>query len=167
MLKSNGIPWAVFLCFASLAAACGGDDSGPAAPTTGEPEAVTLTGTWAGSFAGQVISSDRVGAELEQSQGSHGERNTSGTWSALVRLPPVPGAPAEVELGGVVTGNATGGTAELLFAIEGFPDYFPEGCGLSVSVSSFDAMTMEATWSTNDQCRPPAVDEGAMTLMRQ
>lgn len=167
MPKSNRVLWIVLTCFASLATACGGDDSGPTAPTTVQPEAVTLTGTWAGTFQGQVISSDRVGAELEQSQGSHGERNTSGTWSALVRLPPVPGAPAEVELGGVVTGNATGGTAELLFAIEGFPDYFPEGCGLSLSVSSFDATTLEATWNTNGQCQPPAVDEGTMTLLRQ
>ena len=167
MLKSSRALWLVLACFVSPAAACGGDDSGPAGPTPVEPEAVTLTGTWAGSFDGQVISSDRVGAELEQSQGSHGERNTSGTWSAMVRLPPVPGAPTEVELGGVVTGNATGGTAELLFAIEGFADYFPEGCGLSVSVSSFDATTMEASWTTNDQCQPPAVDEGMMVLMRQ
>lgn len=64
-------------------------------------------------------------------------------------------------------GNATGDTAELTFGIDGFRDYFPEGCALIVSVSSFDATTMSATWTTNDECRPPAVDEGTLTMMRQ
>ena len=162
MRKKNTVARVVTLSLALLAAACG-DGSGPTEPT----DAVRLTGSWAGSFEGQVISSRRVGAELEQGAGTHGERtNVSGTWSATVRLPPVPGAPAEVELGGAVRGEATGGTAELTFGIDGFREYFPEGCALLVSVSSFDATTLNATWRTSDECRAPAVDAGTMTLMR-
>ena len=163
MSKSNGILRVVPLCFALLAAACG-DDASPTAPTATAPR---LTGTWSGSFQGQVISSQRFSTTLEQGDGSHGERtNVDGTWSATVRLPPVPGAPAEVELGGPVRGDATGGAAELTFEIEGFPEYFPEGCGIAADVT-FDATTMNATWETNDMCQPPAVDEGTLTMMRQ
>lgn len=152
------------VCCAVLAAACGGDGSGPTAPT----DTVRLTGTWAGSFEGQVISSRRLSAELEQSDGIHGERtNVTGSWNATVRLPPVPGVPAEVELGGSVRGNATGSTADLTFEIDGFRDYFPEGCAILVDVSSFDATRLTGTWRTSDECRAPAVDLGTLTMTRQ
>jgi hypothetical protein len=56
--------------------------------------------------------------------------------------------------------------AELSFLLEGFADYFPEGCAIDASVSSFDEATLEATWETNDTCQPPAVDEGTLSLAR-
>ena len=163
MLKSDSTLRVVPLCFALLAGACG-DDSGPTGPTTSRPR---LTGDWIGSLEGRLISGQRFSANLQQGEGQHGERtNVDGTWSATVRLPPVPGAPTEVELSGTARGNAEGETAELSFKIEGFRDYFPEGCAIDLS-GSFDQTTLSGTWTTNDMCQPPAVDEGTMTLTRQ
>ncbi len=164
MLKSNPARWAIILCFALLAAGCGDDDS-PTAPTTvepdPEPEPITLTGTWSGRVEGTIVTGD---ASSELTQDGTG---VTGTWSmqmpaTLVAL----GAPAEAELAGSVTGTAMDMTAELAFSLDGFPQYFPEGCGIDVSVTSFDATTMEATWATNDMCQPPAVDMGMLTFTR-
>ena len=164
MLKSGRVLWIVLIGFASLAAACGGDDSGPTGPTTSRPR---LTGNWTGSFEGQLISSDQMSTNLQQGEDQHGERtNVDGTWSATVRLPPVPGAPTEVELTGTARGNAEGETVELSFKIDGFRDYFPEGCAIDLT-GTFDATTLRGTWTTNDMCQPPAVDQGTITLMRQ
>ena len=164
MLKSSSARWALFLCFALLAAACGGDDS-PTAPTPvepePEPEPITLTGSWSGSVEGVFVTGD---ASTELSQDG---ADVTGTWSmpmpaTLVAL----GAPAQAELAGSVTGTAMDMTAELSFTLDGFPEYFPEGCAIDVSVTSFDATTMEGTWATNDMCQPPAVDEGTLSFMR-
>ena len=162
MLKSSRARWALFLCFALLAPACGGDDS-PTAPTPvePEPEPITLTGSWSGSVEGVFVTGD---ASTELSQDG---ANVTGTWSmpmpaTLVAL----GAPAQAELAGSVTGTAMDMTAELSFTLDGFPQYFPEGCAIDVSATSFDATTMEGTWATNDMCQPPAVDEGTLSFMR-
>ena len=161
-LKSDSILFLFVLCLVALgAAACGGDSS-PTTPTPAPPAPVTLTGVWVGPVDGQLISSDSATADLAQSAST-----VTGEWSATVRLPPVPGAPAEVPLGGPVTGTATGATAELAFAIVGFPTYFAEGCAIDVSVTSFDQTTMQADWTTNDMCQPPAVDSGTLTFTRQ
>jgi len=42
-----------------------------------------------------------------------------------------------------------------------------EGCALALSVSSFDATTMQGTWATNTLCQAPVVDNGTMTMTRQ
>ncbi len=161
MSRSNSSRVLFILWIALVAAACGGDDSGPTEPTPVEPVAVTLTGTWTGSFEGALISGDDLRVELTQ-EGTM----VTGSWTATVRLPPVPGAPPEIPLGGGVTGTAADTTAELSFLLEGFPDYFPEGCAIDASVTSFDEATAEATWETNTTCQPPAVDEGTLSLAR-
>lgn len=163
MLRSNSSRVLFTFCIALVAAACGGDDAGPTEPTPVEPPApVTLTGTWTGSFEGALISGDDLRVELTQ-EGTM----VTGSWTATVRLPPVPGAPPEVPLGGGVNGTAAETTAELSFLLEGFPDYFPEGCAIDASVTSFGEATLEATWETNTICQPPAVDSGTLTLTRQ
>lgn len=60
-------------------------------------------------------------------------------------------------------GEATGGTAELTFGMDGFRDCSGGVRTPRVSVSSFDATMLSSTWRTSDECRPPAVDEGTMT----
>jgi hypothetical protein len=163
MLKSNRARWAIVLCFALLAAGCGDDDS-PTAPTTTEPDPdpdpVTVTGTWSGSFDGADISGDNVSVDLTQDG-----TTVTGRWTATVRLPPVPGAPPEVPLGGAVTGTVDNMSTELAFAIEGFADYFPEGCAIAVT-ASFDETTMKGDWMTNASCQEPAVDEGTLSFTR-
>ena len=165
MVKSNSARVAVILCFALVAAACGDDDS-PAAPTTPEPEPepITLTGSWSGRVEGAFVTGE-AGAELTQDGA-----NVTGDWSmqmpaALVAF----GAPAEVDLEGPVTGTVSGMTAALSFGfLDAFATYFGSTeCAIEVSVTSFDETTMEATWMTNDQCQPPAVDEGRLSFMRQ
>ena len=166
MLKSNPARWAIILCFALLAAGCGDDDS-PTAPTTvepePEPEPITLTGTWSGRVEGNLVTGEAM-AMLTQDGA-----NVTGDWSmqmpaALVLV----GAPAEVDLEGPVTGTVTDMTAALSFGfLEAFTPYFGSpDCGIDVSVTSFDATTMEATWTTNDSCQPPVVDMGMLTFMR-
>ena len=164
MLKSNSARWAICVCFALLAAACGGDDS-PAAPTTPEPEPepVTLAGTWSGRVEGTFVTGE-ASAELTQDGA-----NVGGNWSmqmpaALVAF----GAPAEIELEGPVTGTVTDMTAALSFGfLEAFAPYFGDpACGIDVSVTSFDATMLEATWETNASCQPPVVDEGTLTFTR-
>ena len=70
-----------------------------------------------------------------------------------------------------MTGTATGTTADLSFAftdeVEVFRQYFPEGCALTVTVTSFSATTMDATWMTNASCRAPVIDNGTLALTRQ
>ncbi len=164
MVKSNRARWAIILGFALLTGACGDDDSGPTTPSPvepPEPAPITLTGSWSGRVEGALVSGD-ASAELTQTGA-----DVTGTWSmqmpaTLVAL----GAPAEAELAGSVTGTAMDMTAELAFSLDGFPQYFPEGCAIDVSITSFDATTMEATWATNDMCQPPAVDEGTLSFMR-
>ena len=164
MTKSKGLRLAVVLCGIVLATAC--QSASPTAPTEPEPEPVTLTGAWSGSATGTLIQSDAVTATLAQT-----DATVAGDWSM-----PMPviligfGAPAEVDLSGPVTGTATDTTAELSFAfrddVEVFRQYFAPGCALSVTVTSFTATTMEATWTTNTSCVPPVTDSGAMTLTR-
>lgn len=124
---------------------------------------VDVTGTWRGSFTGNLVVSDSVRATLTQTGSS-----VSGDWStpmpaALV----VVGAPAGVNLTGAVTGTATGTTAELSFAFEGFQQYFAPGCALALTVSSVTATTMAGTWTTNTSCQAPVVDQGTLSLTRQ
>ena len=165
MLKSNRGRLAVAICFALLAAGCGDDDS-PTAPTNvePEPEPITLTGTWSGRVEGNLVIGEAM-AMLTQDGA-----NVTGDWSmqmpaALVAV----GAPAEVDLEGPVTGTVTDMTAALSFGfLEAFTPYFGSpDCGIDVSVTSFDATTMEATWTTNDSCQPPVDDMGMLTFMRQ
>ena len=169
MIKSNDFRLALVLCGALLAGAC--QSASPTAPTEPEPEPepepVTLTGTWSGSATGLLIVSDAVTSTLTQT-----DTAVTGDWSMpmpaiLVGL----GAPAEVNLSGPVTGTATGTTADLSFGfrddVEVFRQYFAPGCALSVTVTSFTATTLEATWMTNTSCVPPVTDSGTLTLTRQ
>ena len=165
MWQSNSALRAIAFCFALLAAACATDD-GPTAPTDDpepEPEPVTLTGTWSGTFEGVLVAGDG------QATLTHDGTDVTGEWSVPMSPPLLAlGAPADVDLGGPVTGVATGTTAELSF---GFLDVFEAhfggaDCALDVSVSSFDETTMEATWATSTDCTP-ATDEGTLSFTRQ
>lgn len=157
---------AIVFCFALAAAACGGDDS-PAAPTapTPDPEpVVTLTGTWTGPVDGVLVDGD-ARAEMTQTG-----TNVTGDWSmpmpaALVLV----GAPADVPLTGPVTGTVSGTTAALTFGfLAAYADYFGSAdCAITVTVTSFSQTMMEATWTTNESCQAPAVDEGTLTFTRQ
>lgn len=157
---------AIVFCFALAAAACGGDDS-PAAPSTPTPDpepVVTLTGTWTGPVDGVLVDGD-ARAELTQTG-----TNVTGDWSmpmpaALVLV----GAPADVPLTGPVTGTVSGTTAALTFGfLAAYADYFGSAdCAITVTVTSFSQTMMEATWTTNESCQAPAVDEGTLTFTRQ
>ena len=159
-MTNNRNPMMAILLCTLAAAAC--DSASPTAPTTPEPAAVTLAGTWRGSFTGNLVVSDSVSAELAQTGTA-----VSGSWST-----PMPavlvgfGAPAGVNLTGPVTGTVTGTTADLSFAFEGFRQYFADGCALALTVSSFTATTMEGTWTTNTSCQAPVVDQGTLSLTR-
>ena len=148
-----------------LAAAC--QSASPTAPTDAEPEPVTLSGTWTGSATGNFIASDAVTATLTQTDAA-----VTGDWSTPMPATLVGfGAPANVNLYGPVTGTATGSTADLSFAftdeVAVFRQYFPEGCALTVTVTSFTATTMDATWMTNASCQAPVIDNGTLALTRQ
>ena len=167
MSRSNSSRFLFILCIALVAAACGGDD-GPTEPTPVEPPPppVTLTGTWSGRAEGGFVTGEAM-ATLTQT-GS----DVTGDWSmqmpaALVAL----GAPAELDLEGPVSGMVTGMTAELSFGfveIEAFAEYVDTSeCAIDVSVSSFDATMLEATWATNAMCEPPVVDEGTLSFTRE
>ena len=166
MIKSNDFRLALVLCGIVLAVAC--QSASPTAPTEPEPEPepVTLSGTWTGSATGNFISSDAVTATLTQTDAA-----VTGEWSTPMPATLVGfGAPANVNLSGPVTGTASGTTADLSFAfadIEVFRTYFPEGCALDVTVTSFSETTMEATWMTNTSCQAPVVDNGTLSLTRQ
>ena len=162
MLKHSSTRLVGVLCFALLTTACG-DDSSPTAPTP----AVTLTGTWAGTFAGNLVSGD--GQMMLTQEGV----NVTGEWSApipelLLALAPPGFDLAGVDLAGPVTGTVAGTTATLSF---GFLEVFslflgnPE-CGLNVTVTSFDATSLEGTYATNDSCQPPIVDQGTLAFTR-
>lgn len=161
MTKTTAIPMTILLCTLATAAC---DSASPTAPTEEpEPAAVTLTGTWSGSFTGALVTSDSVRATLTQT-GS----NVTGDWSTPMPATLIAfGAPAGVNLTGPVTGTATGTTAELSFAFEGFQQYFAPGCALALTVSSVTATTMEGTWTTNTSCQAPVVDQGTLSLTRQ
>ena len=138
-------------------AACGDSPAGPSGGTT-------LTGSWAGSFTGTLVEGD-ASATLTQDDAS-----VTGDWTAPMPAPLVLlGAPAAVPLAGPVMGTADGTTAELEFAfIEAFHPYFGGAdCALAVSVSSFSATTLTATWEMNASCPDELFDSGTLTLMRQ
>lgn len=145
------------LAMAGGAAACGDSPAGPS-------DTVTLTGDWAGSFTGNVVEGD-ASAMFTQD-----DAQVTGDWTAPMPAPLVAlGAPAAVPLAGPVMGTADGTTAELEFAfIEAFHSYFQgPDCALAVSVSSFSATTLTATWETNTSCPDNISDSGTLTLMRQ
>lgn len=167
MSRSNSSRFLFIFCIALVAAACGGDD-GPTAPTTTEPEPepepILLTGSWSGRVEGVLVTGE-ASATLSQDGA-----DVTGDWSmqmpaALVAV----GAPADVDLAGPVTGTAAGTTAELSFGfLDAFAAYFGSSdCAIDVTVTSFDATTMEATWATNAMCQPPANDEGTLSFTRQ
>ena len=154
------------MCLGLLAIACDGGSTAPSAPShdhQDDPQSVTLAGVWSGRIEGALFVGD-ARAELTQNGAI-----VSGDWSV-----PMPGplvaldAPADIELGGLVTGTAAQATAELTF---GFRDalavYFGSAqCALDVNVSTFNETRIEATWVTNDSCQPPAIDEGGLALTR-
>lgn len=159
MTKNTNLHSAIVLCGALLAGACQSASS-PAAPT--DPEPATLTGMWRGAFTGTLVVSDAVAADLAQTGDA-----VTGTWTTPMPATLVTfGAPADVALSGPVAGTTDGMTAELSFEFEGFPQYFPPGCALALSVS-FDATMLEGTWETNSSCAAPVVDSGTMTMTRQ
>lgn len=165
--KNNSIRAAILVCFALAPAACGDDDSSPAAPTaptTPAPDPVTLTGTWSGPVDGVLVDGD-ARAELTQTGTS-----ATGDWSmpmpaALVAF----GLPADDDLEGPVTGTVTGTTAELSFgfAAEVASRFGNAECAIAVTVTSFSQTTLEGTWTTNESCQAPAVDQGTLTFTRQ
>ena len=159
MIKSNDFRLALVLCGIVLAAAC--QDASPTAPTNMEP---TLTGTWSGAFEGALV------AGSSQATLTQDDTAVTGEWSAPMPAPLVTlGAPAEIPLSGPVTGTVAGTTAELTFGfLEIFHSYLGNpDCGLAVSVTSFDATALAATWTTNASCRPPIQDNGTLSLTRQ
>ena len=157
---------AVIVCLALLAGSCG--DDGPTAPTAPDDnqvhEYVTLTGRWSGTFDGRLFSGDGQ-AELVQNGTA-----VTGEWSAPMPAPLVAlGAPGDIDLAGPVVGTATQTTAELSFGLlEALAAYFGgRDCALDLNVTSFGEAIMEATWTTNESCQPPANDEGTLTFTRQ
>ena len=164
--KNDSIRAAILVCLALAPAACG-DDSSPAAPTTPTtpaPDPVTLTGTWSGPVDGVLVDGD-ARAELTQTGTS-----ATGDWSmpmpaALVAF----GLPADDDLEGPVTGTVTGTTAELSFgfAPEVASRFGNTECAIAVTVTSFSQTTLEGTWTTNESCQAPAVDQGTLTFTRQ
>lgn len=147
------------------AAACG--DDGPTAPSDPDPdptpEPATLTGSWSGQFTGALVAGDAT-VTLTQDGTA-----VTGDWSAPMPAALVAvGAPAGIDLAGPVTGTAADSTADLTFGfLDVFSPYFgTTECGLAVTVTSFDATSLEATWRTNDSCEPPTVDEGTLSLSR-
>ena len=60
------------------------------------------------------------------------------------------------------TGTVTGTTAELSFGFAAaFATYFGSTeCAIAVTVTSFSRTTLEGTWTTNESCQAPAVDQG-------
>ena len=164
--KNDSIRAAVLVCLALAPAACGGDSSpaAPTTPTTPDPTPVTLTGTWSGPVDGVLVDGD-ARADLTQTGTS-----ATGDWSmpmpaALVAF----GLPADDDLEGPVTGTVTGTTAELSFGFAAeFATYFGSTeCAIAVTVTSFSQTTLEGTWTTNESCQAPAVDQGTLTLTRQ
>lgn len=147
----------IMMAAACVTAACGDSPAGPSGGTT-------LTGSWAGSFTGNVVEGD-ASATFTQD-----DAQVTGDWTAPMPAPLVAlGAPAAVPLAGPVMGTADGTTAELEFAfIEAFHPYFGGAdCALAVSVSSFSATTLTATWEMNASCPDELFDSGTLTLMRQ
>lgn len=158
MAKPGSLGLLVVLCLALVSVGCGDGDSGPTAPT-----APTLTGTWAGMFAGNLVSGD--GQMMLTQEGAM----VSGQWSApMPELLVAQGAPAELPLTGAVTGTVEGTTATLsLRFAEAFALFIPSDCGLDVSVTSFSETSLEGTYMTNAMCPPPINDQGTLTFTRQ
>ena len=130
------------------------------APTP-EPEPVTITGNWHGTFEGALVAGE-AHVNLEQTG-----MDVTGDWSAPMPEPLVAlGAPAGIELAGPVEGTVDGSTADLEFAfLEVFHPYFggPD-CGLHVHVESFTEDDLEATWHTEDACPENVSDEGTLDM---
>ena len=80
-----------------------------------------------------------------------------------------PGAPADLDLAGPVSGTVTDTTAALSFGLLDELALLVGSveCAVDVSVTSFDETTMEATWETNEACQMPFVDQGTLSFMRQ
>ena len=161
MFTSSSARAALVFCFALAAAACGGDDSSPAAPTA--PMAATLTGTWTGPVDGMLVDGD-ARAELTQTG-----TDVTGDWSMPMPAVLIAAGAPDIPLTGPVTGTVSGTTASLTF---GFLAVFASQlggteCAIAVTVTSFSQTTMEGTWATNDSCRERVDDEGTLTLTRQ
>ena len=166
MSRSNRARVALLLSLTLLACSCA--DDGPTAPTAPRAddgrELIVLTGTWSGTFEGTLFSGD--GQALLTQTGT----TVSGDWSAPMPAPLVAlDAPADIDLAGPITGTATATTAVLSFGFfEALAVYFGgTDCALDVNVTSFNRTMMEATWTTNHSCQPPATDEGTLTFTRQ
>ena len=147
----------IVLAMVGGTAACG---SGPAGPS----DTLTLTGNWAGSFTGNVVSGD--GSATLAQDGA----NVTGNWTAPMPAALIAaGAPAGISLAGPVTGTVDGTTAELEFAfVEAFHAFLQTpDCALAVSVSSFTETTLTATWATNASCPPNINDMGTLSFTRQ
>ena len=161
-LKHSSVRLVVVLCFALVTAACGDDDSGPTAPTL---MPVTLTGPWAGTFGGNLVSGN--GQMMLTQEGT----NVTGAWSApMPELLLANGAPPGVDLAGPITGTVAGTTATLaLRVLEVFVLLLGGAteCGLDVNITSFNETSMEGSYTTNDSCPPPINDQGTLTFMRQ
>lgn len=157
--KRNGRLLAAVICFSLLTVACGDDSSGPTAPS-----APTLTGNWAGSFMGNLVSGE--GQMMLTQEGT----NVTGEWSAPMPAALVAqGAPAGTNLAGPVSGSVDGTTATLTLGfLEAFVVFLGNpDCGLAVDVTSFSETSLEGSYTTNDMCQPPIEDQGTLTFMRQ
>ncbi len=158
MVKPGSLGLVTVLCLAVVSVACGDDDSGPTAPTP----TVTLTGTWAGMFTGNLVSGS--GQMMLTQEGV----TVSGQWSApMPELLIAQGAPAEIPLAGAVTGMVEGTTATLsLRFAEAFALFIPSDCGLDVSVTSFSETSLEGTYMTSAMCPSPINDQGTLNFTR-
>lgn len=152
--RTSGI-LCIVLALAGGTAACGDSPAAPSGPS--------LTGNWAGSFTGNVVSGEGS-AEFTQDGA-----NVAGNWTAPMPEALMDVAPAGIALAGPVTGTVDGTTAELEFAfVEVFHAFLggPD-CALAVSVSSFTETTLTATWATNASCPANINDMGTLSFNRQ
>ena len=169
MFKRNRVLWAVVLCFAMGAAACG-DDPAPTAPTPPptppppEPEPVTLTGEWHGHVHGNLIDGD-AHVHLMQT-----DMNVTGDWhmeempEAVAALLMAAGVSTDEEFGGPVEGTVDGSDADLAFGFEEvFHDILGHDCVVHAHVE-FTEDELEGHWHTDD-CNSP--DEGDLDMHKE
>ena len=167
MFKRNRVLWAVVLCFAMGAAACG-DDPAPTAPTPPptptpppDPEPVTITGEWHGHVHGMLIDGE---AHVHLMQDDN--MMVSGDWH-MEEMPMAIAAllmgtaAADEEFGGPVEGTVDGSDADLAFGFEEvFHDILGHDCVVHAHVE-FTEDELEGDWHTDDCV---SSDEGTLDM---
>ncbi len=159
MFKRNRALWAVVLCFALGAAACG-DDPAPAAPTppppptpAPEPEPVTITGDWHGHVHGMLIDGEaHVHLMQDDNMMVTGDWHMEEMPEAIAALLMAAGMSTDEEFGGLVEGMVEEGEshADLEFGFaEAFHDVLGHDCVVHAHVE-FTEDDLEGDWHTDD-----------------